>query len=83
MLILETIHHKPLGGGGLIQIGPLKVLTLIRGHFYREIEFTWFSMGMTHNFHGTRGAENFSGLKGGGAKKFVILFASSSPYKCL
>ena len=49
--------------GGLIQKGgPLKFLTLVRGaekkittDFLLKIEFTCFSMGLTHTFHGKKG----------------------------
>ena len=46
--------------------GPLQCLTLVRGalknitkNFRVKIEFTCFSMGLTSNFHGIKGALNF------------------------
>ena len=60
-----------------MQKGALKIfdpwggLEKITTDFPLKIEFTCFSMGLTHNFHGEKGGpEVFCGLKGG-PKKFL------------
>ena len=60
--------------------GSLKFLTLVRGalkkittDFPLEIEFTCFSMGLTHNFHGKKGGpEIFLRTEGRPPKIFAI-----------
>ena len=74
--------------------GPLKLLTLVRGgpekittNFpVKIIEFTYFSMGLTRNFHGKKGALIFfCGLKGVGSEKCSRYFFLHQPpsYKSL
>ena len=67
--------------------GPLKFLTLVRGalkkittDFPLKIEFTCFSMGLTRNFHGKKGARKFfCGLKGGPEKFRDKFFLHQAP----
>ena len=71
--------------------GSLKFLTLVRGalktittDFPLKIEFTCFSMGLTHNFHGKKGGPEFFLQSEGGPEKFSRYFLHQAPpYKCL
>ena len=75
-------------GGGLMQRGTFKDLNLVRGglkkittNFPVKMKLTYFFMGLTHNFHGKKGALKFlEVLKGGGGKKclqYIFVFASA------
>ena len=74
-------RSQTLVRGAWCKKGPLKFLILVRGalikittDFPLKIEFTCFSMGLTHNFHGKKGGpEFFCGLKGGGGRKMFAI----------
>ena len=67
--------------------GPLKCFdSYIRGAVEKvpnltvNIEFIWFSMGLTYNFHGKNGdPEIFGDLKGWGRFVIFFLFFASNP----
>ena len=70
----EGTVHKHLLGGPDAKRGPLKFVTLVRGtlkkitNFLVKIEFTCFSMGLTHNFYEKKGGLEFFESEMGGPK---------------
>ena len=91
-MVDERDRSQTLVRGPDAKRGPLKFMTLVRGtlkkitNFLVKIEFTCFSMGLTHNFHEKKGALNFLSLKWG-AKKFsryfFFFFCIKPTNKCL
>ena len=84
--------------GALCKKGALKMLTLVRGalkkllqNFQKKNEFTCSSMGLSHNFHGKKGALKFFEVWRGSLKIFwdiylfifFFFFCIRPPYKCL
>ena len=61
--------------GALKIVYPLKgALENITTNFSAKIDFTWYSVGLTHVFHGKRGVWNFWRFEGGHRNIFIVTF---------